>query len=120
MNPENKKFVLAMIDKFMVTTSPSDMSVMYAIILPDGKPLIISADTTDLRDGNTEINYTISIDEDLLEEVTISTKDKVINPIARDIIEIMRKCNLKVMAQEAYLIHSKFMIPNLQITKQYS
>lgn len=120
MNPENKNFVLAMIDKFMVTTSPSDMSVMYAIILPDGRPLIISAETTDLQDGNTEIYYMISIDDDLLEEVTISTKDKVINPVAKDIIEIMRKCNTKVLLQEAHLIRSKFMIPNLQITKQFS
>ena len=120
MNPENKKFVLAMIDKFAVTASPSNMSVMYAIILPDGKPLIISADTTDLRDGNAEINYTISIDEDVLEDITISSKDKIINPIAQDIIEIMRKCNLKVMAQEAHLMHSKFMVHDIENKKQYS
>ena len=46
MNPKNKKFLLAMIDKFPVSVTTLDDTVMYHIMLPDNRALSICADIT--------------------------------------------------------------------------
>lgn len=110
MNPENKNFVLAMIDKFPVSVRTLDDATMYHMELPDGRPLAICADVTTFDSSFAVIYYTISIGDDILEEAVVDTSKKNIDPVAKDIIQIMRACSTKIMMQEAHLTHSRFMV----------
>lgn len=120
MNPENKKFLLAMIDKFPVSVTTLDDTVMYHIMLPDNRALSICADITIMDSVQTIIYYTVYVGDDLLEEATIDTSEKQIDPVAKDILHIMRVCSTKIMMQEAHLAYSKYMIHNIPNPKTYS
>lgn len=120
MNPENKKFLETFIDKLPVSVTTDDDIVMYHVMMPDGKPLLICAETTPLEPTGATIYYTVILGEDLLEEATIDTRKKEINPVAKDIIQIMRKCSTKIMMQEAHLAHTKFMSHMVPNKKTYS
>ncbi len=120
MNPENIKFLKALIDSAPVSVATVDDSVIYHMPLPDGRRLAICADTTYLDEKSAVIYYTIHIEEDLLEEAVVNTDDKKIDPVAKDIIQIMRMCNTKIMMQEAHLARSKFMTHNSINKKTYS
>lgn len=121
MNPENKKFLMEMINKFPVSVSTLDDVVMYHMMLPNEQALTICADTTIMEPNEAIIYYTIYVGDKLLEEAVVETNNKKsIDPVAKDIIQIMRLCSSKVMMQEAHLAHTKFMVHEIFNPKTYS
>ena len=120
MHPENKKFLIACIDSCPMSVSTQDGVVMYHMTIPDGRPLAICADITVFDANFSIIHYTISLGDEILEEAVVDTSKKIIDPIARDIIDLMRMCSTKIMMQEAHLFHSKFMIHEITNKKTYS
>lgn len=120
MNPDNKKFLQDMFDKFPVSVLKQDETIIYYVLLPDERRLAICAETTVFSPDFAIIYYTIALDEELLEETMVNTTEKTINPTARDIIDLMRMCSTKIMMQEAHLAHSKYMIHEITNNKNYS
>ena len=120
MNPENKKFLLEMINKFHVSVMTHDDAVTYYMILPDDRPLSICAETTIFDPENAIVHYTITVDDDTLEEAIVDVADKRIDPIAQDIINIMKACSTKIMMQEAHLSTNKYMSHFIPNKKTYS
>ena len=120
MNPENKKFLQDMFNKFPVSVSREDDAILYYVTLPDERKLAICADTTFFTPGFSIIYYTVSLEDEILEEVVVDTSQKPIPLIAHDIIDLMRLCSTKIMMQEAHLAHSKFMIHEITDSKTYS
>lgn len=103
-----------------MSVSTRDDIVMYYMTIPDGRTLAICADITSFDTNFAVIYYTITLDDDLLEEAVVDTSKKPIDPIARDIIDLMRMCSIKIMIQEAHLTHSKYMIHQVTNKKTYS
>ena len=117
MNPENKTFLTSIVNKSTVSVASHNDIVMYHMDLPDGRPLCISAEYTKLDKQAYSIYYSVILDDEILEETEIDTKTKKLDPVATDIIDLMRMCNTKVLLQEAHLMNSKFMIHEVRDQK---
>ena len=120
MNPQNKKFLHDMFDKFPVSLVKQDGTIIYYTILPDERKLALCSDVALYEPGSAIVYYTASLDDKVLEETIIDTSTTPIDPVARDMIELMRMCSLKIMAYEAHLAHSKFMIHEITNDKTHS
>ena len=120
MHPENKEFLIACINSCTMSVSTQDGVVMYHTMMPDGRILEICAEIFLQDTKSASIYYTISLGDELLEDVMVDTSKKIINPIARDIIDLMRMCSTKIMMQEAHLVHSRFMVHEITNKKSYS
>ena len=117
MNPENKNFIIDMINRYPVSVISFDDEIMFTICLPDGRPLYISSDITLTYEKNAVVVYSIGIGDEVLEYTMIDTANKLNDQTARDIIELMRICNTKIILQSANLANSKFMIHKIDNQK---
>lgn len=120
MNPENKKFLQDMFNKFPISLVRYDGTIIYYTILPDERRLALCSDVALYEPNSAIVYYTVTLGDDTLEETIVDTSEKPINPVACDIIDLMRLCSTKLMMQEAHLAHSKFMIHEIVNTKTYS
>ena len=121
MNPENKKFLLDMFKKYTVSVSRmQDDMVSYAAGLPNDDYISVSFVKIPDGKGGTDYYYSASINEDLLGEVIVNQNDKFLPQMAKDIIELMKFCSLKIIAQEALAKKSKFVDIMTLNKKQFS
>ena len=120
MNPENKKFLQDMFNKFPISLVKYDGTIIYYTILPDERKLAVCSDVALYEPNSAIVYYTVTLGDDTLEETIVDTSEKTINPVARDIIDLMRLCSTKLMMHEAHLARSKFMIHEIVDTKSYS
>lgn len=110
MNPDNKKFLLDMFKKYTVSVSRmQDDMLLYAVGLPDGDSVSVSFVKIPDGKGGTDFYYNAAINENVLGEVIVNQNDKILPQMAVDIIELMKFCSLKVVAQEALTQKSRFM-----------
>lgn len=121
MNSENKKFLLDMFKKYAVSVSRmhEDM-VSYAASLPNDDYISVSFVKIPDGKGGTDYYYSASINDDLLGEVVVNQNDKFLPQMAKDIIELMKFCSLKIVAQEALAQKSKFVDIMMLNKKQFS
>lgn len=120
MNPENKKFLHDMFDQMPISLVKQDGTIIYFTILPDERKLALCSDVALYTPNSAIIYYTATLGDEILEEAIVDTSAKTIEPVAKDIIDLMRMCNLKILAQEAHLMHSKFMIHEITNSKTIS
>lgn len=120
MNPENKKFLHDIFDKLPISLVKQDGTVIYFTILPDERKLALCSDVALYSPDSAIIYYTATLGDEVLEEALVDTSTKTIDPVAKDIIDLMRMCSLKVLVQEAHLMHSKFMIHEITNSKTLS
>ena len=120
MNPENKKFLHDMFDKMPISLVKQDGTIIYFTILPGERKLALCSDVALYTPNSAIIYYTATLGDEILEEAIVDTSAKTIEPVAKDLIDLMRMCSLKILAQEAHLIHSKFMIHEITNSKTVS
>ena len=121
MNTDNKKFLLDMFKKYTVSVSRmQDDMLLYAVGLPDGDSVSVSFVKIPDGKGGTDYYYNACINEDLLGEVVVNQNDKFLPQMAKDIIELMKFCSLKIIAQEALAQKSKFVDIMMADKKQFS
>ncbi len=120
MNPENKKFLHDMFDKMPISMVKQDGTIIYFTILPDERKLALCSDIALYTPKSAIVYYTATLGDETLEEAMVDTSIKSIDPVAKDIIDLMRMCSLKILAQEAHLIHSRFMIHEITNSKTVS
>ena len=97
-----------MFKKYTVSVSRmQDDMLLYSVGLPDGD----SVSFVKIPDGKggTDFYYNAAINEDVLGEAIVNQNDKFLPQMAVDIIELMKFCSLKVVAQEALTQKSRFM-----------
>ena len=121
MNSENKKFLLDMFKKYTVSVSRMHEDMLsYAASLPNDDYICVSFVKIPDGTGGTDYYYSASINDDLLGEVVVNQNAKFLPQMAKDIIELMKFCSLKIIAQEALAQKSKFVDIMMADKKQFS
>lgn len=121
MHPKDKQFLIDMITKYTVSTSRLHAgSTSYAVNLPDNRLITIGCMELPDGEGGLDLYYNASIDDETLDEVVINENDKPIPLSALDIINLMKLCSTKIIAQEILSQQSKFMMSSIIDRKQYN